>query len=641
MALLRTRLLLLALLGATSLLDAHRGSAPDGAEIKFAFAPESDGINCTLTQATSTEPRKCNVIDKGYNTSAELTIELKIIDTVIAARQADTEYTLTGNDPANKYRIRYSVYNLLWSQAITKIVQAYNAGVYVQILLEMSQIDPCKIYQPLISTLVKGGLKVPCFHFAEGVTPCGSATCVYDPQTCSMSSTCVATTFGNGHIDTQLDVDDPRVYNLLPVVALNAYSRRTNDTANNFNGWTDVGLMHTKMRLFNWENGSEHAMLVTGSLNPDGAAVYNDETYMVISDSKIIDVYDAVYNAVQTLGRRASGPFPEATFQNEEFDPASDFTVLFSKGGVNNAPQLGEILIDRISKETELVLISVYTMRDFGGLTSALQQAADNGAFVAIITDIDEVVGSAGFAAPDSACSATCWNNIYLKADVFGPGVRVPVYAAKNANGLYNAVHHKNCVLGVTNMSILTDTTNWSKSGAGATHNASKSCCANEPRCDGPIQFKSDGASAPSEPVAEVRSARSKLVPRVNSQSPVSNCETALMVPAKSGLFGTDGEHYRFVDNWFYMLAKYYTFSIQSVAQITSVKGDLLFPNATFATFANGTPSCMSVPTGIASPSFESFGDVRTPQEIAKLMLKVPAVTLNPALKAIVMKYAS
>jgi hypothetical protein len=275
-------------------------------------------------------------------------------------------------------------------------------------------------------------------------------------------------------------------------------------------------------------------------------------------------------------------------------------------------------------------------MRDFGGLTAALQRAADNGAFVAIITDIDEVVGSPGFAAPDSACSATCWNNIYLREDVFGPGVRVPVYAAKNANGLYNAVHHKNMVLGVTHMRILSDTTNWSKSGAGATNHSSKSCCVDEPRCGNVT--RSASASARSQPAAVAGGGTQPLlVPITNAKSPVSNCETALIVPVASGLFGTDSEPYRFVDNWFYMLAKYYTFSIQSIARITDVKGALLFPNSTFVA---GNPSCMSVPTGIATPSFESFGDIRTPAEIARLMLKVPAVASDLALKAIVMKYA-
>ncbi len=38
-----------------------------------------------------------------------------------------------------------------------------------------------------------------------------------------------------------------------------------------------------------------------------------------------------------------------------------------------------------------MVLIMVYTLRDFGGLTAALQSAADKGAFVAILTDVDVV----------------------------------------------------------------------------------------------------------------------------------------------------------------------------------------------------------------------------------------------------------
>lgn len=60
-----------------------------------------------------------------------------------------------------------------------------------------------------------------------------------------------------------------------------------------------------------------------------------------------------------------------------------------------------------------MVIVMVYTLRDFGGLTAALQKAANNGAFVAILTDVDEVKENTKHRAPrltDCPCSESdCW----------------------------------------------------------------------------------------------------------------------------------------------------------------------------------------------------------------------------------------
>ena len=60
--------------------------------------------------------------------------------------------------------------------------------------------------------------------------------------------------------------------------------------------------MHTKMRLFDWvEGGQSRSLLITGSLNPDGSAPFNDETLLVIADPAVIAQYRLVYQAVLTL----------------------------------------------------------------------------------------------------------------------------------------------------------------------------------------------------------------------------------------------------------------------------------------------------------------------------------------------------
>lgn len=71
-----------------------------------------------------------------------------------------------------------------------------------------------------------------------------------------------------------------------------------------FNGWEDVGLMHTKMRLFDWQDqatGENRSVLISGSLNPDSSAPYNDETLFITEDMDLIQRYREVYQAVLTL----------------------------------------------------------------------------------------------------------------------------------------------------------------------------------------------------------------------------------------------------------------------------------------------------------------------------------------------------
>lgn len=136
------------------------------------FAPTSTGKTCDLSVATSTNATvrsKCKVIWKGLDPLKVLQTELQIIDRIIEARLNDTDYNGTNADPNNKYRIRYSVYNLLLSAAYPKLIAAFNAGIYVQVLIESSQVDPCRSYNTALAALRAGGLRVPCFTFNTSV----------------------------------------------------------------------------------------------------------------------------------------------------------------------------------------------------------------------------------------------------------------------------------------------------------------------------------------------------------------------------------------------------------------------------------------------------------------------------------------
>lgn len=146
------------------------------------FAPTSSGRTCNLTVATSTNGTlrgACQIIWKGIDPLPVLQTELEIIQQIIAARLNDTSYNGTNADPNNKYRIRYSVYNLLLSAAYPLLIEAFNAGVYVQVLIESSQVDPCRTYNTALGALKAGGLRVPCFTFNTSVrrqTPVSSSS---------------------------------------------------------------------------------------------------------------------------------------------------------------------------------------------------------------------------------------------------------------------------------------------------------------------------------------------------------------------------------------------------------------------------------------------------------------------------------
>ena len=106
-----------------------------------------------------------------------------------------------------------------------------------------------------------------------------------------------------------------------------------------------------------------------------------------------------------------------------------------------------------------------------------------NGAFVAVLTDIDQMVGEAGFSAPDGTCLPAQINSIKLNSK-YGNEVYVPVYTCKNINGQFTAFHHKNMVVGVDKMFVTTDSANWTGAAVGGTQKEPVGLC-NECECCG------------------------------------------------------------------------------------------------------------------------------------------------------------
>lgn len=163
------------------------------------------------------------------------TIELTLIEEIIARRAADDGVYVEGDNP---YRIRYAVYNLRNPDVVARLADAHDAGVDVQVLIEEHQLDPAKTWNTADETLIARG-----FEFAPS------------------------------HL------------------GLSADERRTLDLI----GIEDSGLMHLKARRF---EAPGYEALLSGSMNPGDNAVFNEETLHLIRDPALIARYRQAYDDV-------------------------------------------------------------------------------------------------------------------------------------------------------------------------------------------------------------------------------------------------------------------------------------------------------------------------------------------------------
>jgi hypothetical protein len=579
---------------------------PKNTTFEFLFGPANDIPKstfdskpvsfCNLSQITSIKPRNC-VAGSGQNSLDELMSEIKYINAITELCKKDSKWAKLKKyngypanlNPQNPYKIRYSVYNLMPTtpSMVSALINAFNNGVYVQILIEASQTNPCKSYNTLTELLAKGGMIVPawkklpknsdpfcskcgppdktisacvapagmaqpvgglkCPNCSTAYTPNKSITCacsssgVYNvnaispggapgyaltgkhsvfkatfgakvmgapPNATKSSGTCSTSHYADGtsckNTSREYYTPNQQKGECKQDQVQDGYCRPVDFNSANYMGsvsqWSIAaneghsalnykynlvpilsvswnknfpGIMHTKMRLFNWvEYGKNYNTVITGSLNPEQAAYMNEETLIIMTNDKIFQDYEKIYNNVLHLTN--DSPIPPFINQPIEITTLTK-QVLFSKGNVIQNGKMAPTPATEINKiialQTEMVLIFCYTQRDWGGYIDSVISAVLRGAFVAVLFDIDQVVGESGFSSPDNTCLPAQLNSIKLDKK-FGKDVYVPVYLCKNVNGAFSAFHHKNMVVGASGtkgspMIITTDSANWTEAALG------------------------------------------------------------------------------------------------------------------------------------------------------------------------------
>ena len=205
-------------------------------------------------------------------------------------------------------------------------------------------------------------------------------------------------------------------------------------------GIVDSGLMHLKVRLFETPAG---VTLLSGSMNPGDNAVHNDETLHLINEPALVERYVAAYEAVL-----ADTPL------HNEWDEAAAANVLFTPVGSGDEP--GQRILQWLSVEDELILLMVYSLRDisapgFGdSLVDVVAERVNAGVPVLAITDRKQTDGY--------------WDTTEDELRAAG----ATVWEVTNHTTPYTAMHHKVAVLGMDDIRVITDASNWTKAGLGS-----------------------------------------------------------------------------------------------------------------------------------------------------------------------------
>ena len=331
--------------------------------------------------------------------------DVALIETVTRAKKA---FDASAPDAASDddFEIRFCVYNLLDESYVAPLIAAHRAGVFVQVMIDLKNLE--KPYVHLYDWFKNASLSVA------------------DSRNTSQRD---------------LTADQRRKLNLI--------------------GIHESGLMHMKMRYYSWRESahskSPTRVVVSGSFNPEDGALLNEDTLLVIRDAPTVASYMRAYLAVR-----------DATPINNTYDPSRALNLLFSQpeAGVSPAPPplaVRHVLLDLVRSETELILLSVYSLRniadsDNSSLVLELCAAVQRGVAVSVLIDKGQADGESGFAGGDDTLTALrLWK-----------GCGVPVYKCENYNGAHNALHHKNGLFGVKRRRIIwTDTANWSEASMG------------------------------------------------------------------------------------------------------------------------------------------------------------------------------
>lgn len=230
--------------------------------------------------------------------------------------------------------------------------------------------------------------------------------------------------------------------------ALDAEGRRTADLV----GITGSGLMHLKARLYEWPAGDDAVKrLVTGSHNPGDNAVNNDETLHYLEDPAVIAAYERKYDAI----------LEDRTMVNE-WRPGAAVQALFTP---DDGPQPVDEIARLIDEEDELILIAVFSLRNVKpttggpGILERLAAAHARGVPVVVITDRKQSDGV------DADGNQLYWND---HSEEILRDAGVPLYEVINDYSPFNAMHTKYGIFGLTSPIVVTDASNWTRSGLGS-----------------------------------------------------------------------------------------------------------------------------------------------------------------------------
>lgn len=207
--------------------------------------------------------------------------------------------------------------------------------------------------------------------------------------------------------------------------------------------------MHTKLRLFETP-GSK--WLLTGSMNPSTEAQSNEETLHLIRDPRIIAAYAAAYESIQR-GQRPANAWTDGAAVN----------VLFAPAG--SGPMPGRRVLDWIAAENDLILLMVFSLRDFTApgfgksLVQLLKDKATAGVPVWVITDRKQADGV------DVSGKSISGNDL---TDESLSAAGVHVYKVLNTAGVYTAMHSKVAILGRAGQKLITDSANFSLKALGS-----------------------------------------------------------------------------------------------------------------------------------------------------------------------------
>eukprot|EP00928_Gymnodinium_smaydae_P000168 TRINITY_DN1005_c0_g1_i1.p1 TRINITY_DN1005_c0_g1~~TRINITY_DN1005_c0_g1_i1.p1 ORF type:complete len:618 (+),score=88.51 TRINITY_DN1005_c0_g1_i1:197-1855(+) len=332
--------------------------------------------------------------------------DYELIDTVIGAREKDPmKFYSPENNP---FRIQYAVYNLLDDTYLTRLVRAHKANVFVQIMVYYKQ-----LLQPYVHTWQV--FKDAGMHVADK----------YQTQ-------------------TQLTKEQLTTFNLIGIDP--CHYRNSSEPCK--------GLMHLKTRIYDWnDGGGARSWLVTGSANPEVTALTsNNEVLFSVGDPSLVETYRKIYVAIRDV--------TDGMYHNNDLVSGRGWNVLFSKA---QGLSVREVMFEMLKNEREFIFLTMYALRmlrapddDSNTILKQLCAAKKRGAKVVVLTDKGQSDGEGGFSPGDPA---------HLAADLVKCGVIV--YKCKNEHPGFTAFHVKNALLGASNMTVFSDSCDWTGAAVG------------------------------------------------------------------------------------------------------------------------------------------------------------------------------